>query len=158
MSVDAWLCLFNPVKTEEDRKNLARLQDLVDKLQLKVKSYKRTAEEAVSTGVFWYHWWKSCSFTLLLILRNQLFNRRNRPTAIWPSSVNCNMNWTRQKRGLTSLSRRSTRWEPRAVMLDPRWVMQQFCFTWNRWSKQRGHWVLKHTEHSFIVLIIVNFL
>ncbi|XP_071384454.1 myosin-7-like [Centroberyx affinis] len=33
-------------QTEEDRKNLARLQDLVDKLQLKVKSYKRTAEEA----------------------------------------------------------------------------------------------------------------
>ncbi|KPP56120.1 hypothetical protein Z043_126333, partial [Scleropages formosus] len=33
-------------QTEEDRKNLARLQDLVDKLQLKVKSYKRSAEEA----------------------------------------------------------------------------------------------------------------
>ena len=39
------------IKTDEDRKNLARLQDLVDKLQLKVKSYKRTAEEAVSTAV-----------------------------------------------------------------------------------------------------------
>lgn len=39
------------MQTEEDRKNLARLQDLVDKLQLKVKSYKRTAEEAVRTGV-----------------------------------------------------------------------------------------------------------
>lgn len=35
-------------QTEEDKKNLSRLQDLVDKLQLKVKSYKRTAEEAVS--------------------------------------------------------------------------------------------------------------
>ncbi|CAB1349693.1 unnamed protein product [Coregonus sp. 'balchen'] len=35
-----------PVQTEEDRKNLSCLQDLVDKLQLKVKSYKRTAEEA----------------------------------------------------------------------------------------------------------------
>ncbi|XP_078147412.1 myosin-7-like [Centroberyx gerrardi] len=33
-------------QTEEDRKNLSRLQDLVDKLQLKVKSYKRAAEEA----------------------------------------------------------------------------------------------------------------
>ncbi|XP_038550431.1 myosin-7, partial [Micropterus salmoides] len=33
-------------QTEEDRKNLARLQDLVDKLQLKVKSYKRASEEA----------------------------------------------------------------------------------------------------------------
>lgn len=27
---------------------MSRLQDLVDKLQLKVKSYKRAAEEAVS--------------------------------------------------------------------------------------------------------------
>ena len=49
------------MQTEEDRKNLSRLQDLVDKLQLKVKSYKRTAEEAVSIsailsgrGVFEY--------------------------------------------------------------------------------------------------------
>ncbi|KAM6920092.1 myosin-7-like [Lycodopsis pacificus] len=33
-------------QTEEDRKNIARLQDLVDKLQLKVKAYKRAAEEA----------------------------------------------------------------------------------------------------------------
>uniref|UniRef100_A0A1D5QHS7 Myosin-7 n=1 Tax=Macaca mulatta TaxID=9544 RepID=A0A1D5QHS7_MACMU len=33
-------------QTEEDRKNLLRLQDLVDKLQLKVKAYKRQAEEA----------------------------------------------------------------------------------------------------------------
>ena len=37
-------------QTEEDRKNLVRLQDLVDKLQLKVKAYKRQAEEAVSAG------------------------------------------------------------------------------------------------------------
>lgn len=36
-------------QTEEDRKNLLRLQDLVDKLQLKVKAYKRQAEEAVSS-------------------------------------------------------------------------------------------------------------
>ena len=35
-------------QTEEDKKNVKRLQDLVDKLQLKVKSYKRQAEEAVS--------------------------------------------------------------------------------------------------------------
>lgn len=40
------LCL----QAEEDRKNILRLQDLVDKLQAKVKSYKRQAEEAVSTG------------------------------------------------------------------------------------------------------------
>lgn len=38
------------LQAEEDRKNILRLQDLVDKLQAKVKSYKRQAEEAVSTG------------------------------------------------------------------------------------------------------------
>lgn len=37
-----------PAQAEEDRKNLARMQDLVDKLQSKVKSYKRQCEEAVS--------------------------------------------------------------------------------------------------------------
>ncbi|XP_015686363.1 myosin heavy chain, cardiac muscle isoform-like, partial [Protobothrops mucrosquamatus] len=31
---------------EEDKKNLARMQELIDKLQLKVKSYKHQAEEA----------------------------------------------------------------------------------------------------------------
>lgn len=36
-------------QTEEDRKNVLRLQDLVDKLQTKVKAYKRQAEEAVSS-------------------------------------------------------------------------------------------------------------
>ncbi|KAF7248968.1 Myosin-7, partial [Varanus komodoensis] len=35
-------------QAEEDKKNVFRLQDLVDKLQLKVKAYKRQAEEAVS--------------------------------------------------------------------------------------------------------------
>ena len=36
------------VQTEEDKKNVNRLQSLVDKLQMKVKAYKRQAEEAVS--------------------------------------------------------------------------------------------------------------
>lgn len=36
------------MQSEEDKKNLARMQDLIDKLQLKVKSYKHQAEEAVS--------------------------------------------------------------------------------------------------------------
>ena len=36
------------VQTEEDRKTLLRMQELIDKLQTKVKSYKRQAEEAVS--------------------------------------------------------------------------------------------------------------
>uniref|UniRef100_A0A8C0FKS8 Uncharacterized protein n=1 Tax=Bubo bubo TaxID=30461 RepID=A0A8C0FKS8_BUBBB len=34
------------IQSEEDKKNLARMQDLIDKLQLKVKSYKHQAEEA----------------------------------------------------------------------------------------------------------------
>merc|ERR1712036_84585 len=32
--------------SEEDKKNLTRMQDLTDKLQVKVKAYKRQAEEA----------------------------------------------------------------------------------------------------------------
>merc|ERR1712212_826220 len=35
---------------EEDKKNLVRLQDLCDKLQSKVKTYKRQAEEAEEQG------------------------------------------------------------------------------------------------------------
>ncbi|XP_010174913.1 myosin-7-like, partial [Antrostomus carolinensis] len=33
-------------QSEEDKKNIFRLQDLVDKLQLKGKAYKKQAEEA----------------------------------------------------------------------------------------------------------------
>lgn len=36
------------MQAEEDKKNLVRQQDLIDKLQAKVKSYKRQTEEAVS--------------------------------------------------------------------------------------------------------------
>lgn len=45
------LCL----QAEEDHKNILRLQDLVNKLQAKVKAYKRQAEEAVSRGVLEAH-------------------------------------------------------------------------------------------------------
>ena len=48
MTVPSSLLTTPDPQTEEDRKNLLRLQDLVDKLQLKVKAYKRQAEEAVS--------------------------------------------------------------------------------------------------------------
>lgn len=34
-------------QNEEDKKTVVRLQDLVNKLQLKVKAYKRLNEEAV---------------------------------------------------------------------------------------------------------------
>lgn len=37
-------------QTEEDKKTVLRLQDLVDKLQLKVKVYKRQNEEAVRSS------------------------------------------------------------------------------------------------------------
>lgn len=35
-------------QAEEDKKNLLRMQDLVEKLQVKVKTYKRQCEETVS--------------------------------------------------------------------------------------------------------------
>lgn len=35
-------------QSDEDKKNLLRMQDLVEKLQVKVKTYKRQCEEAVS--------------------------------------------------------------------------------------------------------------
>ena len=34
-------------QSEEDKKNLIRMQDLVEKLQVKVKTYKRQYEETV---------------------------------------------------------------------------------------------------------------
>lgn len=37
-------------QTEEDKKTVLRLQDHVDKLQLKVKAYKRQNEEAVRSS------------------------------------------------------------------------------------------------------------
>ena len=50
-------------QTEEDKKNVTRLQDLVDKLQLKVKAYKRQAEEAVSL----------ITYLCLLLIQNKAF-------------------------------------------------------------------------------------
>lgn len=43
------------LQSEEDRKTLIRMQELIDKLQTKVKSYKRQAENAVSL----YHYFIS---------------------------------------------------------------------------------------------------
>ena len=54
-------------QTEEDRKNMARLQDLVDKLQLKVKAYKRSAEESVSVTQDFRH--SRCVFLCVLYLK-----------------------------------------------------------------------------------------
>lgn len=57
-------------QTEEDKKTILRLQDLVDKLQLKVKAYKRQNEEAVralltdrkTNIVFYYDYSLPCVF------------------------------------------------------------------------------------------------
>merc|ERR1711877_77591 len=38
-------------QSEEDKKNLSRIQDLVDKLQVKVKTYKREAEEQANSNL-----------------------------------------------------------------------------------------------------------
>lgn len=42
------VCFNASLQTDEDSKTLLRMQDLIDKLQTKVKSYKRQAENAVS--------------------------------------------------------------------------------------------------------------
>lgn len=59
-----WLLPSIHPQTEEDKKNLLRLQDLVDKLQLKVKAYKRQAEEAVSS------WFSPFSVNIPLMCEN----------------------------------------------------------------------------------------
>ena len=42
-------------QSDEDRKNQERLQDLIDKLQGKIKVFKRQVEDAVSTTYFKFH-------------------------------------------------------------------------------------------------------
>uniref|UniRef100_A0A8B9HBT8 Uncharacterized protein n=1 Tax=Astyanax mexicanus TaxID=7994 RepID=A0A8B9HBT8_ASTMX len=54
-------------QTEEDKKNVNRLQDLVDKLQLKVKAYKRQAEEAVSVSLYNLY----CTFNVIGVHYNE---------------------------------------------------------------------------------------
>lgn len=39
---------FSCCQSEEEKKTLLRMQELIEKLQSKVKSYKRQAENAVS--------------------------------------------------------------------------------------------------------------
>lgn len=60
-------------QSDEDKKNMMRLQELVDKFQLKVKVYKRQAEEAVS-DFFWKTLrFKHCLTSHLEICINRLF-------------------------------------------------------------------------------------
>ena len=51
-----------------------------------------------------------------------LFYRRNKPTAILPSSARFNMTLMKLRRELTSLNLRSTSYVPRAVMWGQRFV------------------------------------
>lgn len=57
-------------QTEEDKKNVTRLQDLVDKLQLKVKAYKRQAEEAVSSGIYSFIYYNLIYYTAVAHFTN----------------------------------------------------------------------------------------
>ncbi len=114
-------------KTEEDKKNVSRLQDLVDKLQLKVKAYKRQAEEAVSLmsnclSVKFWHFLLNTLNTMSAMLWKGLNilcnpNRRSKPTLTCPGTGRCSMSWRSLMSVLTSLSPRSTSWEPRVVKL-----------------------------------------
>lgn len=126
-------------QTEEDRKNLLRLQDLVDKLQLKVKAYKRQAEEAVSDPAGDWSWrrdtgklagtlgWEAENPRSPLTSSSRPLTpcRRNRPTPTCPSSARCSTSWTRRRSGRTSPSPRSTSCGPRAAISAPRWVPPQ---------------------------------
>lgn len=125
-----WTCASD-LQTEEDRKNVVRLQDLVDKLQLKVKAYKRSTEEAVSRfprvgqEAFTHSHFLYLVTNLIehfndIILRCVHSCRKSRPTLIWASSVNCSTSSMKLKREPTLLNLRSTSCALKAVMLAPR--------------------------------------
>ncbi|KAM9395972.1 paramyosin-like isoform 2-T2 [Salvelinus alpinus] len=86
-------------KTEKDKKIVSRLQDLVDKLQLKVKTYSRQAEEAEEPST---------------------------PTCL--SSGRCSISWMRQRSVVTLLRPRSTSSWPRATMPYTN-TLQICCYT-----------------------------
>ena len=100
----------------------------MDKLQLKVKAYKRQAEEAVSDPAGAQAWRKEPGSLISPgssphppIPLNP--HRRNRPTPTCPSSARCSTSWMRLRNGRTLLSPRSTSCGPRAVTSAPRWVL-----------------------------------
>lgn len=114
----------NPSKCsqgEEEKKNVARLQDLVNKLQLKVKAYKRQFEEAVSE-----HTRTLCdTFTSCEIYKNVSFlisfsatRRRNKPTCNWLNFGRCSTNWRRRRSEPTSPNHSWINYERRAAMLS----------------------------------------
>lgn len=102
-------------QTEEDKKNVNRLQDLVDKLQLKVKAYKRQSEEAVRTSTLLTYGslLHDCVFMTYLCCF-----RRNKLMSTCPSAGSSSMSWRRLRSVLTSQSPRSTSSEPKAETLE----------------------------------------
>lgn len=79
-----------PVQAEEDRKNLARMQDLVEKLQNKVKSYKRQFEEAVSAlGLGLWGLGRAPVVTQLQGWPQARGQQLSAPIHLWPSASQC---------------------------------------------------------------------
>ncbi len=68
-------------QTEEDRKNQSRLQDLTEKLQAKLKVYKRQVEEAGKDSIFFFSYQEKILFfqrkSLHLIWRNFVKFKQN---------------------------------------------------------------------------------
>jgi hypothetical protein len=90
-----------------------RLQDLVDKLQVKVKSYKRQAEEAVSLTHVWLwnrgliHFPLDALREKHLILTTGLFGfRMSKPMFISPNSEKLSMSWRRLRNELILQNRK----------------------------------------------------
>lgn len=74
------------IQTEEEQKNVNRLQNLVDKLQLKVKSYKRHAEEAVSRHDLMLALWHRRVLNFSFFILNWCLTRSEWPRSLWNTS------------------------------------------------------------------------
>lgn len=109
---------------------------------MKVKSYKRASEEAVSKNAKTREnnsqnnlpFSNDCFF---------FFLRRNSPIQIWASCASYSMSSRKQRRGLTLQSLRSTSWGQRAVTQVLRSVITNFE-SWN------------HATHSWVTLFVRN--
>lgn len=106
---------------------MLRLQDLVDKLQVKVKSYKRQAEEAVSqthTVIFQQQPGLSLAGSSETGARSPslpgLFGfRMNRPMRISPNSAKLSTSSRRRRNVLILQNLKSTSFAPRPATSPP---------------------------------------
>lgn len=95
----------------------------MDKLQLKVKTYKRQAEEAVShlkansSQIILQNMVNLNCTTLSLLITTISYCpfRKKKPTLTWPSSGRCSMDWRKLRSVLTLLS---PSWEPRVCLME----------------------------------------